>query len=173
MYVYLAGPITGLTFGGATEWREAFVDRLYDMGHIGVSPMRGKDYLREVYKDEVLSKAPITGFDTAEHAKLATLQLSYEQFPMSSAQGIVGRDRFDVAQCEVTLANFLGATAISIGTCMEVQRAADKERFVLLVMEPEGNPNDHPFVRRQASCVVEDLDTALMVLGAFGKPYRK
>lgn len=172
MRVYLAGPITGLTYKGATDWREEFSKELEKQGHIGVSPMRGKDYLSEIFQDgEILQKTPATGFETVQMERIHKLQLSYEEFPMSSAQGIYGRDKYDTAHCEVVFANFLNAESISIGTCMEVQRGYDKDKFVLVAIEKQDNLNDHPFIRRAASCIVEDLETAMQVLTAFGKVY--
>ena len=41
--VYLAGPITGLTYDGATDWRHAVAADLNSVGIKGLSPMRGKD----------------------------------------------------------------------------------------------------------------------------------
>jgi len=40
--VYLAGPIKGLTYTGATDWRDEAKDALYDIGIAGYSPMRAK-----------------------------------------------------------------------------------------------------------------------------------
>lgn len=178
MRVYLAGPITGLTYNGATNWREQVALELADMGHIGVSPMRGKDYLREVYQDKELSKGTMTGYGQHGGALPALsltseieLQKAYEQFPMSGEQGIFGRDTFDVRHCEVILANFEGADKVSIGTVMEVQRGYDLDRYVIVIMA-NNSVHDHPFVRRAASIVVPTLEDAMHVIGAMGGPYR-
>lgn len=146
MKVYLAGPIRGLSYGETTEWREIARTRLNESGYTCFSPMRGKEYLK--------SMGPLLG-DGGRG--------SFEEFPMSSEKGIFRRDIFDVSQCDVVLANLEGAGAISIGTCMEIQRAYDLGKYVLTVME-EGNPNDHPFVRQASSLVVPYFDYALEVM---------
>jgi hypothetical protein len=170
MRVYLAGAITGLTYNACTDWREQVTRELAQLGHIGVSPMRGKDYLRELYGDGVLAKHPITGFANAIATEEA-LQTAWEQFPMSGEQGIFGRDTFDVRHCEVLLAVLVGLDRVSIGTCMEIQRGYDLDRYVLVVMEP-GSLHDHPFVRRAASIIVPTLEQAMQVIAAMGQPYR-
>ena len=148
MKIYLAGPIRGLTYEQACEWREDVEHNLTSLGHTCSSPMRGKEILK--------TRGKITN--------------SYEEFPISSEAGIYGRDIFDVSNCDVLLANFLGAKDASLGTAMEVQAAHDRGKYVLVVME-EGNVHDHPFIRRAASLVVRDIDTALDVLAVLGGPY--
>jgi hypothetical protein len=44
-YVYLAGPITGLTYEGATEWRNVAAEKLDSDKIETLSPLRGKNYL--------------------------------------------------------------------------------------------------------------------------------
>src|SRR5260221_181803 len=46
--VYLAGPITGLDYAGATDWRNEAKLQLALEGITGLSPMRGKEYLSAV-----------------------------------------------------------------------------------------------------------------------------
>ena len=151
--VYLAGPIRGLTFDEAVDWRRYAASWLADLGHVSVSPMRGKDYLKD--------RGRLLG-DRGSG--------SFEEFPMSSEQGIYGRDIFDVSRCDVLLANLEGATKLSIGTVMEIQAARDRGKYVLVVLE-DGSTHDHPFVRRAASLVVPNLDLALEVLAVLGDPY--
>jgi hypothetical protein len=128
-----------------------------------------------MYKNRRLTKGTATGYVHGSTAVLdktteAELELAYEQFPMSGEQGIFGRDTFDVRHCEVILANLAGATKVSIGTVMEVQRGYDLDRFVVVVMEP-GNVHDHPFVRRSASLIVTNLEDAFTSIAAMGAPY--
>ena len=154
MRIYLAGPIRGLTFEDATDWREHAADQLRVLGHIGVSPMRGKEYLK--------GRGLLLG-DRGSG--------SFEEFPMSSEKGIYGRDIFDLTKCDVILANLAGATQLSIGTCMEIQAGRDRGKYVLVVLE-DGSTHDHPFIRQAASLVVNDLDTAIDVLAVLGEQYR-
>src|SRR5688572_20386966 len=48
--VYLAGPITGLSYGGATQWRDSVVDQLARRApHIRcLDPMRAKQHLSQM-----------------------------------------------------------------------------------------------------------------------------
>ncbi len=148
MMIYLAGPIRGLSYRGATDWRNEIADTLFAMGHLPVDPMRGKDFLRR--------KMVITG--------------AYEDHPLASAKGIYGRDLFDVDSCDILFANLLGTKEVSIGTVMEIQRGHDRGRYVLVIME-EGNIHDHPFVQEAASLVVGSLEDALRVVEKLGRPY--
>lgn len=145
MRVYLAGPIDGQTYEGATDWRNKFRYDLRAIGHEGLSPMRGKEYL----------------------AKEETIIGAYENFPLSSEQGIFGRDLYDVRSCDVLLANLLPATKASIGTAMEVAIAYENHKYIIVVLEP-GSVSDHPFIRRAASVVVTSLDEAYDVIAILG-----
>jgi nucleoside 2-deoxyribosyltransferase len=94
MLVYLAGPIGGLSYNEATNWRDQAATDLAPFGIKCLSPMRGKDYLRE----EAILKG--TGYDD-------TL--------LSNNRAIVTRDRMDVTNCDALLMNLLGAPQVSIG----------------------------------------------------------
>ena len=84
MKVYLAGPISGLTYEqSALGWREQIKELLPEFDLF--SPMRAKDFL----------------------ATEGVLQGAYEGTPMSSTNGILGRDRNDVRTCDLMIANFL------------------------------------------------------------------
>ena len=155
MLIYLAGPIRGLTYDEATDWRAKATNVLRGYGHRTISPMRGKEHLKDF--------GPLWG-----DAKSGT----FEEFPMSSAEGVWGRDIFDVARCDALLANLEGATDMSIGTVMELQRAYDCGKYSVVVLDRYGR-FDHAFVRGAASLVVRDLETALQVLVVLGEPYAK
>jgi hypothetical protein len=73
--VYLAGPISGLNYAGATDWRNNAAARLEEHGIIGLSPMRAKDHLKDVER-------------FGGHG--------YETHAISSQRGVFTRDRFDV-----------------------------------------------------------------------------
>ena len=110
MLVYLAGPISGTSYGESTDWRESIAEKIYP--HTALSPMRGKSYLS--------SEAAIAdSYDT----------------PLSCAKGIITRDRWDVERCDIVLVNLLGASRVSIGTMMEIAWADAYRKPVVLVME--------------------------------------
>lgn len=137
-YLYLAGPITGVSYEGCTDWRKYIASKL--PSHIkAVSPMRGKSYL----KDEKEVKP------------------SYENTQLSSGKGIAHRDKFDAKRCDAILFNLLGAKKVSIGTMMEVGWGDDGIKPMIVVMEKEGNPHDHPMLREVAGFITDNLDEAI------------
>tara|TARA_Y100001933_G_scaffold232544_1_gene251226 strand:+ start:104 stop:556 length:453 start_codon:yes stop_codon:yes gene_type:complete len=141
-YVYLAGPIAGLTYGDATDWRDDVKRALETMPHVkALSPLRNKTY-----------------FDREQ-----TLEDSYEQLLFSGQRAITVRDRFDCLRADVILMNLLGAKKVSIGSMIEMGWADDLKRPVVLVMEP-GNIHDHAMVRELASWIVPDLQQAVTVV---------
>ena len=142
---YLVGPIKGLTYGESTDWRQFAIDQL-DGVYRCYSPMRGKDYLKD--------KGPLLGTGGTG---------AFEEYPMSSTKGIFRRDTWDVRRADVLLCNLLGATAISVGSVMEIQRGYDFDKYVLTVMEP-GNIHFHPFVAEASSLIVPTLEYALDVM---------
>lgn len=153
MYVYLAGPIKGKTYNEATDWRAYAMAVLADRGHVGVSPMRGKEDLKDRGRL----------FGTRSDG-------SYPEQPLSTTQGLFRRDIFDVDRCGAILANLEGATQLSIGTCMEIQRGYDLNKYVVTVLE-EGSVHDHAFVHQASSLVVPTLDQALHYLDIVLRPF--
>jgi len=147
--VYLAGPITGLTYDGATDWRHAVAADLNSVGIKGLSPMRGKDYLAAL-------KGPISGTGE-EYAHLGVLSLP---------RGVMTRDRFDATRCDVLLVNLLGATAVSIGTVLEIGMADVVRTPIVCAMEPSGNPHEHMMISEAIGYRVPTLADAVHVVKA-------
>lgn len=143
--VYLAGPITGLTFGDATDWRNDVKKMLPPWIHT-LSPLRGKQYLEE------------------RSSRDGRILDSYENYPLSSARGITTRDRWDATRCNVLLVNLLGATRVSIGTVEEIGWADAKRIPTILVMEDEGNLHDHSMIRESVGFRVNSLSQAVEIL---------
>lgn len=137
--VYLAGPITGLTYDGATDWRDDVAQRLWLEGITPLSPLRGKDYLRDVgeLKDQY-----------------------HELNVLSSGKGITTRDRWDCQRADVVLMNLVGAERVSIGSVMEAAWA-DAARVPLVLAMEEGGLHDHAMMREVAGYVVPTLDQAV------------
>lgn len=142
--VYLAGPIKGLSYDGATDWRRHAAGLLHIAGIEALSPMRHKAYLAG---DQ----------DIADDYPLSAL---------SSQRGITARDRFDVGRCDVVLANLLGAEQVSIGTMIELGWADGARKPIVLVMEDTGNPHDHAMVRELANFRVLTLAEGLRLVAA-------
>lgn len=153
--VYLAGPITGLTFGECTEWREYVKPRLavaqgLETGIVGWSPMRAKDYLLEA-------------------GKLSGRAEAYDMYVLSTAKGITYRDSWDVATCDLVLVNLLGAEAVSIGTVLEIGMAWTQRKPTIVVME-EGNVHHHAMLDTMAGWITDDLDYAVELTKAILLP---
>lgn len=141
--VYLAGPITGLSYGGATDWRHDVIAQLApDIK--GLSPMRAKQYL----------------------AKEDKIGDSYENTALSSQAGITGRDRFDCRRADLAIFNFLGADKTSIGTCIEVGWTDAYHVPGILVIEASGNVHDHAMIRQICPWRVHSLDAAVTIAKA-------
>ena len=142
-HVYLAGPIAGLTFGDATDWRgqaQTWIEK--KLPHVAaLSPLRNKSY-----------------FDREQ-----TLEDSYEQLLFSSQRAITVRDRFDCMRSDAILMNLLGAKRVSIGSMIELGWANDVKKPIVVAMEP-GNIHDHAMVREIASWIVPTLEEGLEVI---------
>lgn len=141
--VYLAGPITGCSYEGCTEWRDGVrrVLAAYDIECY--SPMRGKQHLR---------RGPQAVADAYDRDP---------QHPLSTSQGILARDRWDVMSCDLLLVNLLGATRVSIGTCVEMGWADAHRKLVVLVLDPTDSLHEHSFITGLASFRVHDLQQAV------------
>jgi nucleoside 2-deoxyribosyltransferase len=145
--VYLAGPITGLDYEGATDWRYA-ATRLLAPEIKALSPMRGKEYLSHV-KEFTMDGDRYSPFSV-----------------MSSNRGIMTRDRWDATRCDVLLVNLLGAKRVSIGTVMEIAWADAVRTPIVCIMEPEGNPHEHGMILEAIGFRVPGLEEALHIIKA-------
>lgn len=149
--VYLAGPITGLSYEGCTDWRDGAVEELAAHGLIGLSPMRGKDYL--------LGEKCVGD--------------SYENDPgkwMSTAKAVAARDRFDCQRVDMVILNLLGAERVSIGSMIEVGWADAARVPIVLVME-DGNCMDHTMMTHLCGWQVDSLEKAIdTVVAILGDP---
>lgn len=142
--VYLAGPISGLSFDGANDWRLDFINKLASHGIRGLSPLRSKDYLK----------------------KEDNLRDEYNEHVLSCSRGIYTRDRYDSLNCDILFVNLLGATKVSIGTMMEIAWADSKKTPIVLAIEKEGNIHDHAMIREATGFRVDSLMSGLNVIRA-------
>lgn len=141
MKIYLAGPITGLTFTEGSDWRDQAKSRLAQSGFQGFSPLRAKQYLE--------NKGELTG--------------SYEEFPLSTAKGLTTRDRYDVMSSDAVLFYLKGAKKISIGTCIELGWADAFRKPAVVVMEKDAI-HQHPMVTETTGYIVDSLEDAIVLL---------
>lgn len=140
--LYLAGPITGLSYGEATDWRQ-YVANLLPEFIIPVSPMRGKQYL----KNEM------------------SISKSYEDIPLSCQKGITCRDRHGIMSCDMLFVNLLGAKNVSIGTVMEIAWADLLRKPIVLVIDSD-NIHDHPMIKEVVGFQVDNLDKGVAIANA-------
>jgi hypothetical protein len=138
MKVYLAGPITGLSWDDATAWRKQVASELEPLGITCYSPLRAKNYLSHLNK----------------------LADNYPDFGLSTPKGITTRDRWDAMRCDVCFVNFLGATKVSIGTVMEIAWADSKRIPIVIAMEKD-NPHQHSMIIESVGFVCPTLEEAI------------
>lgn len=142
--VYLAGPISGLTFDVAQDWRTTAQNFLAGRGVKGLSPLRDKEYLRAVGE-----LSPQCG----KEGKAGVLSLP---------RSIMTRDFYDCTTCDVVLVNLLGAQRVSIGTVMEIAWAYQCRTPVVLVMDAN-NVHEHAMINEAYGYRVASLDEGLAV----------
>ncbi len=138
--IYLAGPISGCSYGECTDWREAF-KTLVPRSVQCLSPMRGKDYL----------------------AGQKLIEGSYPAHVLSCSRGIMTRDFFDCTRADVIVVNLADAPRVSIGTVMEIAWGFQTRTPVIVVMEKEGNVHEHPMIAEAIGFRVETLEQAAHV----------
>ena len=141
--VYLAGPISGLTYDQGQDWRQYAVKRFAELSPEikAYSPLRAKEYLRAY----------------------GQLEQGYEQHPLSSEKGITTRDRNDASWSDLIIFNLLGAKRVSIGTCIEIGWADSHRVPMVLVIEKEGNPHDYPIIREVCGFRTDSLDDGINI----------
>lgn len=138
--LYLAGPMLGLTSAECGDWR-AKVTLALKPEIDCFSPMRGKEYLLDL---------PI---GRPEHPN-GTL---------TTPQALVARDRHDCTTCDAVLFNLLDAKEPSIGTSFEFAWADFTRRPSIVIIQPKGNPMDHPFIRATGNFFVETLEEGIAI----------
>lgn len=138
--LYLAGPITGLSWEECTNWREDVALQLSDVAEC-YSPLRHKHYL----------------------SKEQSIQDDYPNTLFSSQRAIFGRDMFDVRSSDVLFVNLLGAKRVSIGTVLEIGAAWEGRKTVVIVMESD-NIHQHSMIRELTPWVVDTLQAGVDVV---------
>lgn len=148
-YVYLAGPITGITFDGAQEWRDYAASALDSDKVETLSPLRGKEFL---------CTAGILTNGTYDGA-------------LTTGKAINRRDFFDCTRASALLVNLSGAQRVSVGTVMEIAWAYQKQIPTIVVME-KGNLHHHVMLDECSTYIVETLEEGLAILKLlFNEPY--
>jgi nucleoside 2-deoxyribosyltransferase len=103
-------------------------------------------------------------------AEIQTIEHVVYDGIMSSAKAIVAKDRLDVQRADLVVAGFLGAKIASIGTTIELGWADAWDKTTILIMEPQGNPNDRFFLTELADFRVATVREAAEVAKAILLP---
>ena len=141
MKIYIAGPITGLSYDQVMGRFKEQSDTLKSYGYDVLCSMVGKDYL----KDEKFLHGE--GYAT----------------PASNSHAIKGRDMWMVRQCDVILIDFSAGDVASIGSCFEMAWANMLGKHIVVVV-PEGNIHQHAFVTECADIVFPAIEDAYRYL---------
>jgi hypothetical protein len=148
MTVYLGGPIRGLSYFEAISWRLAAEERLSDVGMRCLSPMRGKELIKDEEK--------ITD--------------SYEDLKGYSSKDIFSRDKFDVSRSDILLFNFTNRKVSIIGSLFELAWGHLLGKYCVVAVDKESIYAKHPFVKESASIMFENIEEAIdYVAKCFGK----
>lgn len=151
--VYLAGSITGLTYGQALGWRRDAVHRLTELGYDVYSPMRHKLHLASAFHTETIPHtSPM--FNNPFHRDLHDI------------------DRSDYVLCFDPYARTFGRSSPSVGTLVELGYAYASDKYVILVdpavaYERDASYNLHPFVSGVARDVLPSLEDAYQLLAEY------
>lgn len=142
--VYLAGPIGGLTYDQASDWRDEAHQYLSGRGIDAYSPLRYKEFLRK-------------------HGTLTTQP--YTEHPLATRRGILTRDHWDCMTADLILVYLKDAPVVSMGTVMEIAFGHAYRKPIVAVMEP-GNVHEHAMVSEAIDFRVDTLDEALSIVVA-------
>jgi len=147
--IYLAGPIAGCNYDGATGWRD-YATSKFAPGIKGISPMRLKEFLK--------NETNIGIHD-------------YPEDLMSTATAIYVRDKYDCTHADAVIALFpKEATAVSVGTVMELGWA-DANNVPVIIVSEDPRIIHHPLPTGAAGWVVKNLDEAITVVNGMFGPY--
>lgn len=142
MKIYLAHPITGLSFNKVEEYYVKKYDDLTRFGYTVFFPMVAKRYL----SDEKEMKAE-----------------SYDNYPLSTNHAIIERDRWMVLQSDVIYVDFCFTKRVSIGCCMELGWGHDHAKHTIISME-KNNVHSHAFVIEAADVIFPTEEEATKYL---------
>lgn len=145
--VYLAGPISGLTWSESSIWRDQAATALAKDGVECFSPMRDCDNLTQV--------GVIDG------------TCSYDDGLLTTSRAVMSRDFFDVKRADLILVNLHSAKKVSIGTIMEIAWAWQMQKPVVIIAEPTNQQVAHIMVQEAASVIVPDLNQAISVVRSY------
>ncbi len=140
--VYLAGPISGLTYGECTDWRNTVAAALNSDKVETLTPLRGKHFLS---------------------GKGAIHSGSYDD-TIISAKGITRRDMFDTLRSTAVFVNLLGTKQVSIGTCMEIAWAYQAQIPTVVLMEPGSVHRNHVMIQESCTYIADSVEQGIELM---------
>ena len=146
-FIYLAGPIKGLTEDQAKGWRESFNELLMP-GIRGISPLRAEPELKAGKKyGNIYSPTELWG---TPHA-------------------IATKNWYDTSACDLVLAYLPEGRPIpSVGTLIEIGWGIGLRKPVVIV-STDADIIHHPIIVAATGWIVPNLETAAEVInGLFG-----
>jgi nucleoside 2-deoxyribosyltransferase len=146
--IYLAGPMSGLTWRQALAWRKVVEAELSSRWRL-INPVRAQ--VPEERMDDIIP------CPTQKNRKKVDLWVT--------ATGVTAQDEFFIDQSDWILAHFLGAEIVSIGTVWEMGYGWANNKKIITVLEPE-SIHDHGFVRRRSHVFTPSLDEAIQFFKA-------
>lgn len=143
MKVYVAGPISGLTYAEATKYFDWITKQLEKKGLDVFTPMVKNEYDKTFAKDEIITP------------------LGSETNPLATNKAIFTRDVWMVRQSDIILVNFTtGKDRVSIGSCMELMAAFILGKHTIVVMK-EDDIHQHAFIKEASNLVVPTIEQAI------------
>jgi len=139
--VYLAHPISGLSYDEVMDYYSRMEKYLQRLGYDTLCPMRGKAYLRNEKE----------------------LRPGGYQQPVSTNHAIVERDAWMVRKADIILADLVGARSVSIGCMMELAWAHLLGKHTLVILEEE-NPHRHAFILESADIVFDNQEACMVYM---------
>lgn len=140
--VYLAGPISGLSYAFVTSWRYEAAKMLMAIGLEAVDPLR------------YISEEDFYALETFGRDKYGRdLNLFLE------------RDLKDIMECQAIMINLNGVSKHSVGTLIELGYATAHKKLVVLVRDYEARMKlAHPWFDPLAAIQAESVELAVRAL---------
>ena len=149
--VYLAGAIKGLSYDGATSWRNVVELTLSEYGIKTTSPMRTKKHLEKEVK----------------------LNAAYDNHVLSTPRAIITRDYFDCMRADALIVNLWSEDTVSIGTVMEIAWAYSKRTPIIAITGLNGTTPTyaHPMINEAIDYKVSTIEEACYIAVSILGPY--
>jgi hypothetical protein len=152
-FAYLCGPISGLSYDEACQWRKD-IRQLLSPSIICLDPMRDKQHF---VQEKHFSGDH--GYYTQTHSIL------------SQPKSIFTRDKNDVRRSDILIANFLQTThKTSIGSVMEIAWAEEWAIPVIAVIQ-EDNVHNHVMLVESFNFIVRTLKDAAFIANSLCGTY--